>query len=112
MHHPPFPIGQNEFDAIAMLEGREQFGQLLRKSRSDVIVLSGHIHRPYQATWNGASCYIAGGPSLQMGSHFCFGDDPLEVVDEPYAYFIHDIDGVAGHRVGLRYVKFEQPPEV
>lgn len=110
MHHPPFPIGQKEFDAIAMLDGREQFAQLLRKSRSDVIVLSGHIHRPYQATWNGASCYIAGGPSLQMGSHFCFGDDPLEVVDEPYTYFIHDIDGAAGHRVGLRYVKFEQPP--
>lgn len=110
MHHPPFPIGQAGFDAIAALEGRDQFAKLLRQSRSEIIVLSGHVHRPYHATWNRASCHIAGAPSLQMGAQFCFGNDPLEVVDEPYAYFIHDIDRVAGHRMGMRYVKLTQVP--
>lgn len=107
MHHPPFTIGQDQFDAISSLEGRDAFGALLRQSRSEVIVLSGHIHRPYQARWNQASCHIAGAPSLQMGASFCFGGDPLTAVDEPFAYFIHDIDKAAGHRVGTRYLSLD-----
>jgi len=104
MHHPPFPIGQAEFDRIATLEGREQFGKLIRRSKSEVTVLCGHVHRPYQAIWNRANCIIAGSPASQVGSQFCFGNDSLDFVDEHYFYFIHDINELDGHRIGLQYV--------
>ncbi len=104
MHHPPFPTGHDEFDEMAEVDGAQELGELIRRSTSQVVVLSGHVHRPYQTVWQGANCYIAGGPSFQMGSSFCFGDSRLRVVDEPFAYFIHAIDGHGTHSVGTRYV--------
>ncbi len=107
MHHPPFPTGHAEFDEMAEVEGAEELGELIRRSKSKVVVLSGHVHRPYQTVWHGANCYIAGGPSFQMGSSFCFGDSRLQVVEEPFAYFIHAIDSQGTHSVGTRYVSLD-----
>lgn len=111
MHHPPFPTGHAEFDEMAEVEGAQELGELIRRTESKVVVLSGHVHRPYQTVWNGANCYIAGGPAFQMGSSFCFGDSRLDVVEEPFAYFIHAIDSEGTHNVGTRYVNLDSVGE-
>lgn len=105
MHHPPFVIGHSEFDPMSQLLGSNELGEIVSNSRSKVIILCGHVHRPYQAFWQGATCFIAGSPSFQMGSGFCFGREPLLPVDEPYAYFIHSIDAMGEHVIGTRYVE-------
>lgn len=106
MHHPPFPTGHAEFDEMAEVEGGGELGELMRRSTSKIIVLSGHVHRPYQAVWNGANCYISGAPSFQMGSSFCFGNSKLDVVQEPFSYLVHSIDHLGTHNIGTRYVGF------
>ena len=110
MHHPPFPTKHSDFDAMGLMEGVDELGAMIGSAKSKVILLCGHVHRPYQAVWNGANCYISGGPPFQIGSSFCFGDSELDVVDEPYAYFIHSIDQRGDHVVGTRYVELSGGP--
>lgn len=104
VHHPPFLTGHMEFDQLSKVTGSDHMAKIIEGSKSKVIILAGHVHRPYQAHWHGANCYISGGPSFQMGSHFCFGESPLGVVCEPYSYFIHSIDSSGYHSVGTKYV--------
>ena len=110
LHHPPFPTKQTEFDAMGLHDGRDELAALVENANSEIILLCGHVHRPYQAIWKGASCYISGGPSFQMGSAFCFGASKLNVLEEPYAYFIHSIDD-DDHVVGTRYVNLSGSQE-
>lgn len=104
MHHPPFNIGHSEFDPMAKLVGSEKMGEIVAQANSQVTILCGHVHRPYQAYWNRAICFISGGPSFQMGSGFCFGHEKLIPIDEPFAYFVHSIDKAGDHLIGTRYV--------
>ncbi|MFT6301793.1 MAG: Icc protein [Granulosicoccus sp.] len=105
LHHPPFTIGHSEFDPMSTLVGSEEMGEIVTRAKSKVTILCGHVHRPYQAQWNGANCYISGGPSFQMGSGFFFGDEALSPVDEPFTYYVHSIDGAGDHVVGTRFIK-------
>lgn len=99
MHHPPFAPGLREFDDIARLDGAEEFAHLVRGARRAPIVLCGHVHRVYQATWNGAACFIAGSPALPFTSELPYGDRPIHPSDEQCAYFVHAIDGAGTHVV-------------
>ncbi|MFT4712757.1 MAG: Icc protein [Porticoccaceae bacterium] len=105
LHHPPFTIGHSEFDPMSTLVGSEEMGTIVAQAKSKVTILCGHVHRPYQAQWKGANCYISGGPSFQMGSGFFFGDEPLIPVDEPFTYYVHSIDEAGDHVVGTRFLK-------
>ena len=104
MHHPPFATGLIEFDNICTLEGHEKFSELIDNTDSDVTVLCGHVHRPYQALWKGANCYIAGSPAFQIGGEEPFGECELGLVDEPFAYLIHTLGASGEHLVSTRYV--------
>lgn len=105
LHHPPFTIGHSEFDPMSTLVGSEEMGEIVAQANSKVTILCGHVHRPYQAQWKGANCYISGGPSFQMGSGFFFGDEALIPIDEPFTYYVHSIDEAGDHVVGTRFLK-------
>jgi len=104
MHHPPFATGLKEFDDICALDGHEKFSELIDNADSNVTVLCGHVHRPYQALWKGANCYIAGSPAFQIGGENPFGECVLDMVDEPFSYLIHTLDESGDHLVNTRYV--------
>lgn len=108
LHHSPFSTGLAEFDEITKIEGAQLFGELIRTARSRVILLCGHIHRPYHAVWMGAQCYVAGSPAFQFGGGTPFGDCELKPVDEPFAYFIHSVSAPGDHVVSTRYVNLDR----
>jgi 3',5'-cyclic AMP phosphodiesterase CpdA len=98
MHHAPFPTGSHAFDDISRLEGSADLAAVLHETGATPIILCGHIHRPYSATWNGAACFIAGSPAAPFTSELPFGASPIHPAKEQYTYFLHAL-GAGGHHV-------------
>ncbi len=108
MHHPPFPTGQRVFDEISKMDGSAAFARLLRDAKVRPIILCGHVHRAYSAAFVGAACFIGGTPSAPFASALPFGDLDIRPSDEPYAYWIHQIDAAGDHVATTRPVA--RPP--
>lgn len=104
MHHPAFPSWIRALDDMSLLSGKSEFAEIVRAYPGVLRILSGHIHRPYHAMWNGAFCAVAGSPAFQIGLDL--GPDAPEPgpIIEPYAYFIHRLDDADGFAVHARYV--------
>jgi 3',5'-cyclic AMP phosphodiesterase CpdA len=104
MHHPPFPSGVPTLDAMALTHGCDRLGELVAAYDGPLSIVAGHIHRPFQAIWNGAFCQVGGGPSFQHALDLRPEAPEPGSIDEPYAYFIlrHDAQGTM--TVHKRYV--------
>ena len=89
MHHPPFPSGMEALDKMSLVAGNDRFAELVRSYKASLNILAGHIHRPYQAIWNGALAAVGGGPAFQFALDLHRGAPQPGSVDEPYSYFIH-----------------------
>lgn len=104
MHHPAFPSGIAGLDAMALLEGGEALGSLVRAYPGTLRILSGHIHRPFHALWNGVYCTVGGSPAFQHQLDLDpAGPEPGATI-EPYAYFIHRLDAAGTLTVHTRYL--------
>ncbi|MCO5148781.1 MULTISPECIES: metallophosphoesterase [unclassified Shinella] len=103
LHHPPFPSGIQSLDKAALTAGRSEIARLVREYRGPLTILAGHIHRPFQATWNGAHCAVAGSPAFQMALYLTPTPHEPSLVSEPYAYYVYRFEdgNVAVH---TRYV--------
>jgi len=104
MHHPPFPSGIHALDAISLVDGVERLAAIVGGYPGKLCILSGHIHRPYQAIWNGALAAVAGSPAFQVALDLTPGAGEPDRVEEPYRYFIHRIEGNCISILG-RYVR-------
>lgn len=104
MHHPPFDSGIGAMDRRGLVEGGERLARLVRAYSGSLRILSGHVHRPYQAIWNGVLCTVAGSPAFQIGLDLDGQAAKSRPVQEPFAYFIHRLDAVGGVVVHARYV--------
>lgn len=106
MHHPPFPSGVAALDRMALVGGREETARIVRECPGRLILLAGHVHRPYQAIWNGAFCAVAGSPAFQIALDLGAGPHEPPSVREPYAYYVYRIenDSIAVH---TRYVRLD-----
>lgn len=96
MHHPPLLLGLKQFDGFCDLEGRERFLKIVNSARKQVIILSGHVHRPYTASEGRMVCYIAGSMIAPHDSALPFGDLPIRPTALQDFYYIHDV--VPGER--------------
>jgi 3',5'-cyclic AMP phosphodiesterase CpdA len=103
IHHPPFSTGLSRYDALSNLPLTAELADIVAR-HDKVSLLCGHVHRPYQAVWSGAACFIAGSPACQLSADPPYGHTPLHLVDEPYAYFLHGLDHQGTHVVSTRYV--------
>jgi len=104
MHHPPFPSGVTKLDAMALTMGRDRLGELVAAYDAPLFILAGHIHRPFQAVWNGAFCQVGGGPSFQHALDLRPDAPEPGSVAEPYAYFILRHDAQGPMTIHKRYV--------
>lgn len=104
MHHPPFPSGVTKLDAMSLTDGRAALGALVAAYDAPLYILAGHIHRPFQAIWNGAFCQVGGGPSFQHGLDLRPDAPEPGGVPEPYAYFILRRDAQDTLIIHKRYV--------
>ncbi len=99
MHHPAFPPGLRDFDEIAGLKGAPEFSSLVAGVPNPPIILSGHVHRAYQARRGGVTCFVAGSPAMPFASDLPFGASPIRPSDEECRYFVHSMDAEDSHIV-------------
>lgn len=98
MHHPPLFLGLETFDGFSQIAHRDEFLRAMKSSSQDIIVLSGHVHRPYSAREGAVSCFVAGSMAAPYDSPLPFGDHPIRPAPPQDFYFIHDI-GPGGRHV-------------
>jgi 3',5'-cyclic-AMP phosphodiesterase len=104
MHHPAFPSRIDALDHMALRDGREEFGTLIADYDGPLRILSGHIHRPFQALWKGKLCAVAGSPVFQHDLRLEVGADEPGTGREPYSYFLHKISDADAVTIHSRYV--------
>lgn len=105
MHHPPLLLGLAQFDGFCRLEGRDRFLQIMGAAHEQVIVLSGHVHRPFVANNGQVSCCVAGSMVAPYDSALPFGDLPIRPAALQDFYFVHDIAPGAHHVVTSQRVR-------
>ena len=98
MHHPPLVLGLKQFDGFCRLEGRDRFLEIMSAAHEQVIVLSGHVHRPFVASAGRVSCFVAGSMVAPYDSALPFGDLPIRPAALQDFYYVHDI-APGGHHV-------------
>ncbi len=107
LHHPPFPSSIASLDRAALTVGREEMVEILRAYRAPLFILAGHIHRPFQAVWNGAYCAVAGSPAFQIALDLAVSEHEPGQVSEPYAYYVYRIDETGSFTVHTRFVALD-----
>lgn len=105
MHHPPLMLGLNQFDGFCRLEGRERFLEIVGAAQEQVIVLSGHVHRPYVASEGRMTCYVAGSMVAPYDSALPFGNEPIRPAALQDFYYFHDIAPGGRHVVTPQRVR-------
>ncbi len=89
MHHPPFDCGIGFMDAIALLDGRERFAEIVRANPQIERVLCGHHHRPIQTRFAGTIAQIAPATGHQVA---------LDLRPEPRPHFVMEPPAFLVHR--------------
>src|SRR5690606_11798793 len=74
IHHPPFKTGIARMDAYGMLEGAEDFAEIVARHPRVERLLCGHLHRAIQVRWAGDAA--AGGSVLRRRSRAAAGRGP------------------------------------
>lgn len=88
MHHPPFVCGIGHMDRIRLLEGADEFRDLVSRHPNVERVICGHHHRPIQVRFAGTIASIAPGVAHQVELDLSEGEDGALVL-EPPAFQLH-----------------------
>lgn len=104
MHHPPFDSGIGAMDRRSLAAGGERLAAMVRAYPGSMRILSGHVHRPYHAIWNGVFVAVAGSPAFQIDLDLRADAVKSRPVPEPFAYFLHRFDAPDSVVVHTRYV--------
>lgn len=107
LHHPCFPSGMAPLDANALVEGRDEMSKLVENYSGSLILLAGHIHRPFQAIWNGAYCAVGGSPAFQVSLDLAATVHEPGCITEPYSYFVYCIEADGTMAVHTRHIPIE-----
>jgi 3',5'-cyclic AMP phosphodiesterase CpdA len=105
MHHPPLILGLETFDGFCRIARGDDLLGILGAADRDILVLSGHVHRPYTARAGNLSCFVAGSMIAPYDSHLPFGDHPIRPAPPQDFYFIHDIARGGRHVVTPQRVR-------
>jgi 3',5'-cyclic AMP phosphodiesterase CpdA len=106
MHHPPITPGLRDFDVVARLDGAAELHDILQRADADQFILSGHVHRPYQACMDGTTCFVAGSPTSAFTSDLPFGVSPIRLQGIQEFYFVHEVSRSGRHVVTPQHFSF------
>lgn len=104
MHHASYISGVRYLDGIDLIEGREEFGQIIAASENKPRILCGHIHRPSVTRWNGAFAMVGGSPAFTVELDLAGGEEEPALENAPYSYFIHHLDRSGDFAISPRFV--------
>lgn len=107
LHHPPFPSGMVPLDNNALVSGRDELAALVRAHSGPLVLLAGHIHRPYQGIWNGAYCAVGGSPAFQVALDLAAVRHEPACTTQPYSYFVYRFGADGSMAVHSRHVPLE-----
>jgi 3',5'-cyclic AMP phosphodiesterase CpdA len=107
LHHPPFPCGMASLDKASLGSGQAELARMVKAYDGPLLILAGHIHRPYKAMWNGAYCAVGGSPAFQFDLDFSAVDRDPACVREPYAYTIYRMETHGNFAAHTRYVALD-----
>lgn len=108
LHHPPFPSGMASLDNAALTEGCDALAAMVREYPERLIILAGHIHRPYQSIWNGAYCAVGGSPAFQVALDLKADRHEPPCISQAYAYYVYRIDREGEFAVHTRFVSLDR----
>ncbi|MGH8672589.1 MAG: phosphodiesterase [Burkholderiales bacterium] len=91
MHHPPFPIGIKEMDAINLRDTQRFFAVIEAYRERIRHIFFGHVHRPVAGAWRGIGFSAVRGTNHQVALDF--EADCVKACLEPPAYAIALLDG-------------------
>lgn len=104
LHHPPAPTGMGLLDRNILNGGRDRLMAVLGRCDDRVVMLCGHMHRPFTMLAANATVFAAASTAFQFALSL---DDPAEPpsADEPFDYAIHIIGpaGESGHIIHRRF---------
>ncbi|SDK86835.1 metallophosphoesterase family protein [Aliiruegeria lutimaris] len=106
MHHPPISPGMRDFDAVARLDGSGKMLGILQRADGRQIILSGHVHRPYQGFCHGAACFVTGSPTSAHTSELPFGASPIRFEGLQDYYHVHEVDDAGRHVVTPQHFQY------
>jgi hypothetical protein len=78
---------------------------MVQAYRGPLIILAGHIHRPYKTIWNGAYCAVGGSPAFQIELDLAPKQHEPGVVSEPYAYYVYRLGTNGDLAAHTRFVR-------
>jgi Icc protein len=95
MHHPPFETGIARMDALGLLEGRDEFAEIIGAHSNIKRILCGHLHRHIVCQVGGTIASTCPGTAHQIALDLRTGPDELHFNFEPPGYLLHR-DGPQG----------------
>ena len=103
LHHPPVLCGIAHMDRIRLLEGAEEFAEIVGRHPQVERILTGHHHRPIVTRFAGTLCQIAPSVAHQVALDLT-ADGPSAFVLEPPAFLLHHWTSEAGLVTHTAYV--------
>ncbi|BAB54542.1 mll9148 (plasmid) [Mesorhizobium japonicum MAFF 303099] len=101
LHHPPFAFGGGIYDAVRLIDGARELGEIITANKQVVRLLCGHHHRAIDCLWNGTLASVA--PSVVSSCHLQLGDVRVfKNINEPPAFKLHVLvpeSGFVSHNV-------------
>lgn len=88
MHHPPFATGIGRMDEYGMVDGVQEFADVVRHSPQIICIVCGHIHRSIQSTIAGVPVRVAPSISHQIALDLR-ETGKLAIMMEPPAMLLH-----------------------
>lgn len=101
MHHPPITTGMQHMDSMGLLEGKQEFANLVRQHGKVQAILCGHMHRSITGKCGGASVRVSPSASRQIACDLR-EQEPYRFTSEPPQYMLHlytPEDGLVSHIV-------------
>ncbi|PSS60496.1 serine/threonine protein phosphatase [Ensifer sp. NM-2] len=108
LHHAPFPSGMAPLDRASLISGGQELGLILGAHRgAPIVLLAGHIHRPYRAMWSGTYAAVGGSPAFQVALNLAADEHEPGLVDEPYSYSVYRFQKDGSFAVHTRFVELD-----
>lgn len=98
LHHPPCPTRMGLADQATLTTGTDQLFALLNCQSKPVMVLCGHMHRPYEAQCGQIRVYGASSPAFEFEFVADASTEP-DVANTPYSYQLHFLTAPGQHVV-------------